>query len=265
MNLALFKREIKSNYKVFIIIFSVLLMYTSVVTSLFDPNLGSILEQFSQTMPELMSAFGMTSPGSTLIEFLSSYLYGFIYLVFPLIFEIIVANKLVARYVDRGSMAYLLSTPVSRKTIIMTQISVLWITLAALICLMTLAQIIVSHLMFPGDLDVSRLIYMNIGLYCLHLAISGICFFGSCISNEMKNSYLIGAGIPILFILIQMLSNISDKLDSLKYVTLLTLFPAQEIASHETNGLFQAGILLLIATLLYSLGAYLFTKRDLPL
>ena len=250
MNLALFKREIKSNYKVFIIIFAVLLMYTSVVTSLFDPNLGSILEQFSQTMPELMSAFG--SPGSTLIEFLSSYLYGFIYLVFPLIFEIIVANKLVARYVDRGSMAYLLSTPVSRKTIIMTQISVLWITLAALICLMTLAQIIVSHLMFPGDLDVSRLIYMNIGLYCLHLAISGICFFGSCISNEMKNSYLIGAGIPILFILIQML-------------TLLTLFPAQEIASHETNGLFQAGILLLIATLLYSLGAYLFTKRDLPL
>ena len=52
--------------------------------------------------------------------------------------------------------------PVSRKTIIMTQISVLVITLAALICLMTLAQIIVSHLMFPGDLDVSRLIYMNI-------------------------------------------------------------------------------------------------------
>ena len=69
MNLALFKREIKSNYKVFIIIFAVLLMYTSVVTSLFDPNLGSILEQFSQTMPELMSAFGMTSPGSTLLNF----------------------------------------------------------------------------------------------------------------------------------------------------------------------------------------------------
>lgn len=97
----------------------------------------------------------------------------------------------------------------------MTQISVLWITLATLICLITLAQIIVSHLMFSGDLDVSRLIYMNMGLYCLHLAISSICFFGSCISNETKNSYLIGAGLPILFILIQMLSNISDKLDSL--------------------------------------------------
>lgn len=42
---------------------------------------------------------------------------------------------------------------------------------------------------------------------------------------------------------------------------LLTLFPAQRIASYETNGLFEAGILLLIAIILYSFGAYL----DLPL
>ena len=72
MNLTLFKREIKSNYKVFFIIFAVLLMYTSVVTSMFDPNLGSKLEQFSQTKPELMIAFGKTSPGSTHIEIISS-------------------------------------------------------------------------------------------------------------------------------------------------------------------------------------------------
>ena len=123
MNLTLFKRELQSNYKIFLMIFAVLLIYTSVVTSMFDPNLGQILQQFSQTMPELMSAFGMSNPGSTLIEFMASYLYGFIYVVFPLIFEIIVANKLVAKYIERGSMAYLLATPVSRQTIIRTQLS----------------------------------------------------------------------------------------------------------------------------------------------
>lgn len=265
MNLTLFKREIKSNYKIFLIIFAVLIMYTSIITSMFDPNLGSVLEQFSQTMPELMSAFGMTNPGSTLIEFLSSYLYGFIYIVFPLIFEIILANKLVARYVDRGSMAYLLSTPISRKKIIFTQISVLWISLALLISLVTVSQIFFSNIMFPGDLDVSPLIFMNLGLYCLHLVFSGICFFGSCISNETKTSYFIGAGIPILFILIQMLSNVGDKMESLKYFTILTFLPAQEIAANETNGLLSTGILLLISIVLYSVGAYLFTKRDLPL
>ena len=65
-------------------------------------------------MPEIMSAFGMANTGSTLTEFLSNYLYGFLLLVFPMILEIILANKLVVKYVDIGSMAYLLSTPNSR-------------------------------------------------------------------------------------------------------------------------------------------------------
>lgn len=78
----------------------------------------AIVLPFSQTMSQSISAFGMTNPSSTLIEFLSSYLYGFIYLVFPLIFKIIIANKLVVRYVDQGSMAYLLSTPMSRKKLL---------------------------------------------------------------------------------------------------------------------------------------------------
>lgn len=265
MNLTLFKRELQSNYKIFLMIFAVLLMYTSVVTSMFDPNLGQILQQFSQTMPELMSAFGMSNPGSTLIEFMASYLYGFIYVVFPLIFEIIVANKLVAKYIERGSMAYLLATPVSRQTIIRTQLSMLWISLALLIVLLTASQIIISSILFPNQLDFSRLIYLNVGLYCLHLALSSICFFSSCLFNELKTSYLIGAGVPILFILIQMLSNIGEKLDFLKYFTVLTLFNAQEIAANEGNHLHLLACLLLIGIILYVLGAYIFTKRDLPL
>lgn len=265
MNLTLFKRELQSNYKIFFMIFAVLLMYTSVVTSMFDPNLGQILQQFSQTMPELMSAFGMSNPGSTLIEFMASYLYGFIYVVFPLIFEIIVANKLVAKYIERGSMAYLLATPVSRQTIIRTQLSMLWISLALLIVLLTASQIIISSILFPNQLDFSRLIYLNVGLYCLHLALSSICFFSSCLFNELKTSYLIGAGVPILFILIQMLSNIGEKLDFLKYFTVLTLFNAQEIAANEGNHLHLLACLLLIGIILYVLGAYIFTKRDLPL
>lgn len=265
MNLTLFKRELQSNYKIFFMIFAVLLMYTSVVTSMFDPNLGQILQQFSQTMPELMSAFGMSNPGSTLIEFMASYLYGFIYVVFPLIFEIIVANKLVAKYIERGSMAYLLATPVSRQTIIRTQLSILWISLALLIVLLTASQIIISSILFPNQLDFSRLIYLNVGLYCLHLALSSICFFSSCLFNELKTSYLIGAGVPILFILIQMLSNIGEKLNFLKYFTVLTLFNAQEIAANEGNHLHLLGCLLLIGIILYVLGAYIFTKRDLPL
>ncbi|MGE7787901.1 hypothetical protein [Lysinibacillus sp. NPDC096259] len=62
-------------------------------------------------MPELMSAFGMSNKGNTLIEFLSTYLYGFLLLMLPLVFIIMSANKLIMGYIDNGSTAYLIATP----------------------------------------------------------------------------------------------------------------------------------------------------------
>lgn len=265
LNLTLFKREIKASYKVFLIIFAVLMMYTGIITSMFDPKLGEVLEQFTQVMPQLMSAFGMTNPGTTLIEFLSSYLYGFLFLIFPMIFEIILANRLVARYVDQGSMAYLLASPLSRGKIILTQIAVIWISIATLMILITIGEISFAQLMFPGELEISTLLHLNIGLYILHLAISSICFFASCISNETRLSYSIGASIPILFFLIQMLANVGEKLEFLKYFTIFSLYPSSKIATGEMNAYGYMTILLIVAIVLYGIGGYVFTKRDLPL
>lgn len=265
LNLTLFKREIKASYKIFLIIFAVLMMYTGIITGMFDPLLGEVLEQFTQVMPQLMSAFGMTNPGTTLIEFLSSYLYGFLFLVFPMIFEMILANRLVARYVDQGSMAYLLATPVSRGKIIFTQAVVMWGSILSLIILVTLGEIGFAQLMFPGELEIMTLLKMNVGLYVLHLAIGGICFLASCISNEVKLSYSIGAGIPIFFFLVQMLANVDEKLDFFKYFTIFSLYPSSQMASGETNAYGMMGILLILAFVLYGIGGYFFTKRDLPL
>ena len=38
-------------------------------------------------------------------------LYGFLLVVFPMVFLILLANRLLTRYLDRGSIAFLLATP----------------------------------------------------------------------------------------------------------------------------------------------------------
>ena len=55
----------------------------------------------------------MTAGAADLLGFMISYLYGFILLVFPMVFCILRANGLVAKYVDRGSMACLLAARAS--------------------------------------------------------------------------------------------------------------------------------------------------------
>ena len=260
----LLKKEFKSNYKILLIFISVLTMYETIIIYMFDPELGATLDTFAKTMPEIMSAFGMANTGTNLIEFLANYLYGFLLLVFPMILEIILANKLVAKYVDTGSMAYLLSTLNSRVKIATTQAIFVIVNMIFLILYVTILGIVSSEIMFPGDLDINRFILINISVLAIHIVISGICFFASCISNDMKLAYTIGAGIPIAFYIIQMLANMGGKLENLKYITIFTLFQPNEIA----KGNVEVGFIimsLVIGAVLYVLGIKIFSKRDLPL
>jgi len=105
---------------------------------------------------------------------------------------------------------------------------------------------------------------MNIVLYFLHIALSGICFFASCISNDTKRSFTIGAGIPVAFFLIQMLANMGGKLENLKYFTLFTLFNTTDIIAGNSI-VSPVLILLAVAIVLYGLGIFIFSKRDLPI
>ena len=52
-NKALFKLEWKSNYKILIIFGLILTMYTTVMLTMYDPKLGTALETFAETMPEI--------------------------------------------------------------------------------------------------------------------------------------------------------------------------------------------------------------------
>lgn len=72
-----------------------------------------------------MASVGMKAHASNLLGFMVSYLYGFILLIFPMVFSILRGNALIARYVDKGSMLSLVAAPVKRCTIAFTQMSVL--------------------------------------------------------------------------------------------------------------------------------------------
>lgn len=265
ISMPLLKREIKSNYKLFIIFAAVLTMYISIIIPMFDPEIGEALAEFEKAMPEMMAAFGMSNPGTTLIEFINTYLFGFLFIVFPMIFEIIIANKLIAKYVDSGSMSYLLATPNKRGKIAITQAVFMLLSIGVLILFITLVGIISSEIYFPGDLDIKKYILMNIGLYCLHIAISGLGFFASCISNDTKVSYSISAGIPIGFFIIQLLANMGGKLENLKYFTIFTLFDTDKLIKGEVSGIWMFMILLVGGIILYVTGILRFNKRDLPL
>ena len=263
MNMALYKREMKGSIKLLIIFAAVITLYVSVIISMYDPELMKTLDSFTEAMPELMAAVGMTANAASLLGFMVSYLYGFILLIFPMLFCILRGNALIAKYVDKGSMALLAAAPVKRRTIAFTQMKVLVSGILLLVFYITILEMICAMSGFPGELDVTELLILNGGLLCLHLLIGSICFLSSCIFSDTKYSVAFGAGIPIFMYVLQMLANVGGDVEKAKYFTFFTLFHPDGIIAKESGA--AAGILVLLAgaVVFYTLGIMIFDKKDL--
>lgn len=267
---SLFKRNMKSGFKLCIIFMAIMTMYTSLIIYMYDERLAEMLGDFQKVMPEMMNAVGMKISGSSLVEFINTYLNGFIMLVVPMVFSMLLVNSFLMKYVDSGSMACLLSTPNSRRKIIRTQWISLGIMITILIIYTTGIGIISSQLMFPGKLNIGKYIIMNISILFIQYLIGGICFLAACAANATKTYLKFGVGIPLIFYIIQMIANMGGKLEGFKYTTIFTLMPLNKILSSNGNGL-EIGtlgsnlIIVVIAIILVGIGEEIFIKKDLNL
>lgn len=265
ISIPLLKRNMACCLKPFLIIFAVLCMYTVVIIYMYDPKIADMLKQYQNMMPGVMAAAGMTGVASSLLEWIQIYLYGFLMLLFPLIFIIILVQKLIMGYIDNGSMASLLATQNSRRKIIVTQALSLILWIVILMSGITIVGIVGGQVMFPDELQIKNYIILNGSTLLMQLLISGIAFLTACICSQYKNYYMFGAGIPLLFFLIQAISNIGGKLENLKYITIYTLLPTSKIISGEGGILFQNMTMIVLIVLLFGSGIWWFCRRDLAL
>ena len=265
MNFPLFKSTLRANWIIGVLFLAIMLMYLSIILTMFDPDSMESVNQLLESLPsELIRAMGFDALVTDLASFLAGYYYSFLAIMFPMIYCIITANRLVAKHVDSGSMAYLLSTPHSRLTIVTTQALYLMASMADLLILIGLAALIQSAAMFPGQLAVGPFLLLNLMAILFMLAISGICFFFSCIFDDTKYSLAFGAGIPVIFFLIDMLAKVGGNTTWLKNLTLFTLYNPAAIVAGDFSWASPVAFLA-IAMITYAGGILLFNRRSLPM
>ncbi|ASN07144.1 ABC transporter permease subunit [Virgibacillus necropolis] len=228
---------------------------------------SKVFDTMFETLPEgYMKAFGLHAGISSLSGFVAGEYYGLLFIIILLIFCVTTATQLIARLVDRGSMAYLLASGLSRMKIALTQASVILICLTVIITLTTLTGVIGAELFIEeNNFATGSFIKLNIVTYLLFFVISGYCFLFSCLFNDEKRALAISGALSFIFFAVDMLAKVSDKLDWLQYFTVFSLFDATSIAEGNVDilpisiSLGSAGILL------YALAIIIFKKKDLPL
>lgn len=268
MNLSLFKFDIKRNYILFLVITGVLLLYMNIIIGMYDPNGMEAMQKIASMKlggGDLMKIMGFdfgANINPSLVKYLSQYFYGLLIFMFPMIYVISISNRLIAKSVDNGSIAFIVSTPNTRMRIWFTHAIFLVVTTFILIAFVTIFGVMFAASKFPGALDVGVFINLNLGAFMIMFTICGICFFCSSLFNESSKAIGFATAIPIGFLLMQMISNAGDKFHFLKNFTFFTLFNSEAIVNHESVGL-EMSMLGLIGLLFFVGGAIVFNKKDL--
>jgi hypothetical protein len=265
MSVTLLKTVFKKNWTLLLIFFCILMMYMSVMVSMYDPNDMEALTSMLKLFPaNLMKAMGFSKMVTDLTGYLASWLYGLLMLGFPMVYCIILGNRLVAKMVDDSSFAYLLSTPNSRVKIIITQGFYALVSIMLLFAGLFTSGIIICSVMFPGMLDIGAFFRLNLTTMLVNMAVMMISFFFSCLFNDTKLSLGFGSGFPIVFLLMNMLGGVSKDSEILKKLSIYGFYdPVDLVHGSEILGvnLFYIGI---IAVLFVS-GILIFNKKRLPL
>lgn len=265
MNITLLKSTLKSNLKIFLIFLMVMSFYLSMIMAMYDPQMVNSMEALLELLPQqLIQALGYQLSIYTYTGFLAAYFYGMLAIGFPTILTVVIGYRAIGKFVEQGSMAYLLSTPNNRVRIVLTQAVSMIVTLFLLFVSITLFGIVLSEIMFPTELEVGKFVMINIGVFLYFFAAGSITFVFSCLFNEGKNSLQFGAGIPVAFLLIHMLGQMEGSLEFSKYFTVLTLFNANDIITAGYNPMPMI-VLFLIGIVGYTFAIVVFKNRNLPI
>lgn len=254
-----FIQTIKSNFKLFFVITGVLCLLIAIIMSVFVPSTIENIKNASENAP--INPLGDVS---TLIAFIANQFFGMMAIIFPMIYLIITGNKLIAGQVDNGSMAYHLATPSTRTQITATSGLYLTGSLAVMFLLIAGVGVSIAAIVQPGVLDYGKFLMLTLGCFLLQFTTSGITFFSSCVFNNASKSIGMGAGIPLAFFAFKIVSNMSDKLEFLKYISINSLFDSKAIMDGGDYAL-SLIVLALIGIILYAAGIIIFKKKDLPL
>ena len=250
-----------------------------------------LLEQmgFSLNRIQTMSQIDLNSVMNDLV-------YKIAGVLLPMIYVMITCNKLVASQVSDGSMAYILSTPTNRKTVIRTQYLFMIASLIAMYLVITVGAYISGAIGYfitkPTNINFGTFTLRTL-LYCLGsfmamFALTGICFGASCWFNKSGNSTAVGGGACVIAFLCCILGLFGNKvfvsvgvgveaMNFFNYLTIYTLIDTESMSNFakyvtgayggvmSISWLWEIGILLAVGVSLAIVGGVRFVKKDLPL
>ena len=229
------KRELKVNLKSFLIWLSILIIMFGFVYAIYpfiitDESIESIDELMKVFPPEILKAFNMDMDSiSTAYGWFKSEGFMFILLITGM-YSSILGGSIILKEENDKTIEYLNSLPLKRSKIVTNKI-IVGITYVLLIAII-LGIFNYIGLLLSCEFNQKQFFLLSITPILTGLPLFGINLFISTFMHKTKKTVGISLGLVFIFYLLNMLSELSTKVEFLKYFSLYTLADVRNVMAN---------------------------------
>ncbi len=178
--------------------------------------------------------------------------------------EITFCTRLPAGEIDRGTIDVLLALPVSRRDIYMVQTAV-FVGAGAFVMTMAIAGHRFGNLFSPPEFVLSTGILLKIvgNLFCLYLAVGGVAFAVSSLSDLRGRAIAVVLAIVMASFLLNFLAQVWAPAKTISWAGVLSYYQPAVILREPAWAFRDLAILLGIGVSCWVFGAVAFVRRDI--
>jgi len=262
----MFVREMKINFKNFIVWTAILigiflivfLMYPSIISSESINNIDEMVSMFPDEVLKALnldiasidSAFGwLKTEGFVLVLLITGVYSG------------LLGSNILLKEENDKTIEYLNSLPVSRNNIVFSKVfsGIIYIILMVLI----LAIFNYIGLSLSGDFDKEAYWLLSITPVFSSIVIFAICLFISTFTHKTKKTVGLSIGIVFISYFLQILSEMGESTEFLKYVSVFTLADLRNVIMEVTINPVMIFISIFLTILFVFFAVMRYNKKEL--
>lgn len=186
-------------------------------------------------------------------------------LVLAILFTVVITlcTRVPAGEVDRGTIDVLFAWPVSRWTIYLSE-TIVWMTAGLFVIGLAVLGSIIGYAFVPEDArpELARRLIIAVNMFCLYLAIGGMAFLFSALSDRRGRAIGASVGVLITFLIWSLISQYWEPADRVSFLNILSYYKPLPILDSGAWPLHDIGVLLACGVPLWIAGGMRLARRD---
>ena len=226
------------------------------------PSMAEEAELIEEAFPEAMHGLFGFEELHTLEGFIGSYVFSMMWVVFIGLYVAYVAGGMIAGDIRERRMDLLLANPVSRESVVLQKFASLWVPITLLIVIQ-FVMLYGGSIILDETLDPVVLILLHLLSVPYLLVCGAIGLILSVVLDRTETAQAGALGIVFLLWLFEGLSEYNPDYEWMGEIAPSRHFDSAEILIHEEYAWVDAGILLVVASVLIGIALFLFVRRDI--